>query len=341
MSRRGEVPFVAIRVGRSQDPREVLGLAAELKISRAEALGYVTQWEEMILELGDGNTGKLPDGYTARHVAVKVGWPGKPQRLERALRNAGLLSSHRKRLMHAYWRTSVTGEYALKRAERREDDRLRKKAERDAARATAGEGAGDVPPESDRTSAGRPQDVHTESGHKESNNGAAQPPPLPPAHRAGGVGEERWRWLLNNHKRPRDARRCIPLLDAMPDEDWALVQFATALQGVPWPYKRSRKVRVLALDTHALIAKQAYLEFRPEWVEKLDREKRPSVERRAVPRPAPVEDSAERALQQQKAVKFVLELLADDTASEEEKEKARRRFVVAHPDIPPPWLSPS
>ena len=67
--RRGEVPFVAIRVGRSHDAKEVLGLAAELKIQRATALGFVALWEEFLLEVGDNLTGRV-SGYKPHHLAA-------------------------------------------------------------------------------------------------------------------------------------------------------------------------------------------------------------------------------------------------------------------------------
>lgn len=328
-SRRGEVPFVAIRVGRSQDPREVLGLARELKVSRATALGFVALWEEMILEVGDAITGRLK-GYSANHIAAKLDFSGPPRRLLDALKTAGLLASHRGVFVHPYWRQSVTGQYASDRAELRESWRLKKQAQRDAGQ------PGDVP----AMSPGRLGDNGgTSQGTADidrlTNGNGAQTPPLAPPRAGGDPGASRWEWLLAHHKRPMDAPRCTSYLSSLSDEDWALVQWVTELPPGGGPLKLSRKKRVLAMDTHALLAKQAFLQLRPEWVEKLRRDRAP--ERRSTPRPPapPAEDEA--AVRATRAVAFVLAQLADPDLTDADKEQAKARFRTAHPEAPPPW----
>lgn len=325
-SRRGEVPFVAIRVGRSNDPREVLGLAQELKIPRALALGYVAIWEEMILELGDALTGRLPSGYTAAHVAAKLGFTGKPARLIAALKAAGVLGTHRGVFLHSYWRASITGQYAIEKAQLREEWREKKRQQRagDVPELSQGHG-GDVPP----VSSGK-TDINqfTESG---------APPPQPPARGGGSLGATRWEWLKDHHERPSNSRACIKYLEVMTDEDWALLQWVLTPAEAGGPYKLSRKKRVLGLDTHRFLANEAYLQLRPEWRAKLAHDakpKRPPTALAAVPREDPKAEAAKRAAA---AAAFIVELLADDGLEPAEKEAAKARWVASHPDVPPPW----
>jgi hypothetical protein len=331
MARRGEVPFVAIRVGRSNDPRETLSIARELKCSRATALGYVALWEELILEVGDAVSGRLPKGYSATHVAAKLDFDGPPRRIVEVLKSAGLLAQQRTTLLHPYWRQSVTGQYAKDRADQREYWRGLKAKQR----AEHGR-PGDVP----GTSPGIPETSHETADIKAERNGitGASPPPSPPP--GGGLaGASRWDWLRQHHRRPMNPRGCMVYLAALSPDEWALVQWLTALPPGGGPYKLSRKKRVLELDTHALLSKQAFLQLLPEWREKLRRDQQP--ERRAVPRVAPVDDGAELERRRASAVAFVLAQLGDAELSEAAKEKARARFIAAHPDIPPPWDAPA
>lgn len=333
MSRRGEVQFVAIRVGRSQDPRECLGLAHELKVEVPTALGYLALWEEMVLELGDARTGRLPKGYTAVHIAAKLHWPGRPHRLIEALKRAGVLATHKTVFLHPYWRTSTTGSYALERARLREFWRDKKARQR--AEDVQGDG-GNVPEMSPGTSLGT-ADIDQVT---ESRNGS---PPAPPEG-GQGQGAARWEWLREHHRNPSGARACIKYLDALPDEEWLLVQWLAGLPKGGGGYIALSKKRVLELDTHQLLAKQAYLRILPDWRAKLRRDR--EGDRRAVPRPVDVEkersareaDNAQRTAQ---AAAFVLAQLADADVSEREKERIRERWRVAHPDAPAPWESPS
>lgn len=328
-SRRGEVPFVAIRVGRSNDPREVLGLARDLGCSRATALGYVALWEELILEVGDATTGKIK-GYSAPHIAAKLDWPGKPARLLEALRRAGLLASHRGVFSHAYWTSSVTGQYASDRAEQREHWRLQKQQQR----------AQDVPKDVRETSDDvRETSSRTADIKKERKDNGASPPPDPP-QAGGALGASRWRWLRENHKRPSGERLCLRYLEAMSEDDWALIQWLAKLPagggGLIPPWKK----RVLKLNTHQLIAKQAYLEILPEWGEKLRQDRRPPRGAPAAVAAAASSDRSEEAKRLADSIAFVLTALADPTLSDSDKEAHRTRWVKAHPGEPAPWEAP-
>jgi hypothetical protein len=183
--RRGEIPFVAVRVGRSNDPREVLGLARELRIHRAQALGFLMLWEELILEVGDARAGRV-QGYTAAHLAAKLGWEGPPGKLLEALKHAGVLVTHRGTMVHPYWGRSPTGIYSRMRAERRDQWAESKRKQRN------GEaGPVDVHVDVNRTSAG----LHPMSGGNVGSidrsierTPTSPPPPPPPPRRGGGGG---------------------------------------------------------------------------------------------------------------------------------------------------------
>lgn len=327
-SRRGEVPFVAIRVGRSNDPREVLGVSRELKCSRAEALGFVALWEELILEVGDAISGRVK-GYAAVHIATKLGFEGSPAKIVNALKAAGLLATQRGVFLHPYWAQSVTGQYARDRAELRERWRLKKAEQR----------AEDVPAVS-RGQAG--DNGGTSMGTADidrliNGNGGAAPPPAPRLS-PGGAGSARWEWMLKNHDRPRNSRACIRYLDAMTEEDWALCQWVvTRPPAGSAPLSLSRK-RVRRLDSHRFLASEAFLELRGEWVEKLAQEKRP-------PRPAgrpkssPAEDLAsDNARRLMQATAYILAKLKDDEIPAAEKEAAKVKWMSLHPEVsPPPW----
>jgi len=335
MSRRGEVQFVAIRVGRSNDPRECLGLAIELKVERATALGYLALWEEMILELGDARSGRLPRGYTAAHIAAKLGWKQQPRRLIEALKRAGVLATHKSVFLHPYWKTSTTGSYALERARMRDYWRERQAQQR-AAKHTE-----DVPGDTTES----PPGVHeTSSGTtdiNQSTESGASPPPAPP--RAGGsVGAARWEWVLKNHKRPANPEACTRYLGGLTDENWALVQWICGLPPGGGGLIPLWKKRVLRLDTDRLLAKGAFLQLRPEWVEKLGQDQRTAA-RKSKPREAA---SPERELERSETEKiaraaaaapFVLAQLKDPGLSDAQREKVKARWRAAHPDVAPPW----
>jgi hypothetical protein len=339
MNRRGEVPFVAIPVGQSNDPREVLGLARELKISRATALGYVALWQEMILERGDAMTGTLK-GYSPMHVAEKLGYEGSPKKLLEAMKRAGWVTSHRGTFKFPGWKQSATGEYAKNRAERREWERWRKAEQRRKQREAelAGDGGQnnvqDVPGDVPGTTVGRPTPVPWEGVHKERKESVGQPP-QPPAERGEGRGYARWRWVLENHQRPTNPEPCVKLLDAMPDEDWPLFQWVSLAPEAGGPRSSSRKKRVLELDSHQILVKRAYLQFRREWDAKLREAERPKggTSRPAAPKADPAAAGAARAAS---ALTFVLAQLADET-SEAKKAAIQARFAKLHPDVPVPW----
>jgi hypothetical protein len=336
--RRGEVPFVAIRVGLSNDPR-VLALARELKVERATALGYVALWQELILEVGDALTGRIK-GYTAQHVAAKLGHEGNPRRLVDALKRAGELAQHRGTLRHPSWGESITGHYAARKAEDRETWTRQKNAQRDAARLAALEAAGaqppheqgvDVHPVSTWTRGGRPPAVQVENAHKERKGPPGQPP-QPPAKRGESKGFARWRWVLDNHHSPMNPSGCARILEAMTDEDWELFRWASTPAPDGGPRSSSRKMRILAADSYRILSTGAYLKFRPEWREKL-RPKNGAPKAGAAPKADPAAAAASRTAA---ALPFVLQQLEDEP-SEEKRAKIRARFEQLHPGVPLPW----
>jgi hypothetical protein len=318
--------FVAIPIGLSDDPKECLGLAHELKVERATALGYLVLWNELMLQRGDARSGRLKD-YSAKHIAAKLGWTGPPRRLIDALKAAGVLTTQRQVFMHPYWRQSITGQYAIERARLRDFWRDKKAQQR------AAEHQGDVPgdvPESPRDNVG-------------TSLGTADIDQVTPPPQAGGSsGASRWGWVLKNHKRPTNPVACTRYLAALTDENWALVQWICGLPpgggGLIPPWKK----RALRLDTDRLLAKGAFLQLRPEWEEKLRTDRR-TAERGKAPRQAaaPEHDlerrNSEKIARAASAAPFVLEQLADPNVPETEKEKVRARWRAAHPDVPAPW----
>lgn len=327
-SRRGEVSFVAIRVGRSNDPREVLGLARELKIGRATALGYLALWEEFILEVGDAFTGRVK-GYAAPHIAAKLDWPGSPRRLIDALKRAGVLATHRGVFLHPYWLQSITGQYARDRAELREHWRKKKAEQR------AGQ-QGDVPqlsPGQGGDGEGTSQGTADIDRGSNGSAGAAGPPG--PPHGGGRLGAARWEWIRGHHKRPSNSRACTRYLDVMTEADWALCQWVVGLATNPGSLKLSRKKRVLGLDAHKFLATEAYLQFAPEWEAK-QRESTAPVEVRALRASLEDEEKARKA----SAVAYVLAALGDPELTEGEKAKIRQRWQGNNPGEAPPWEAP-
>jgi hypothetical protein len=334
-----------MRVGRGQDPREVLGLAGDLKIDPATALAYVLLWEEFVLEVGDAITGRVV-GYTVKHLAVKLGWRGTPRRLSDGLRDAGLLQVQRQTLIHPYWRATITGQYARQRAEQREADRLRKRRarNRDGDPADAGDHASD---DVTRTSAGHGQESGgrraDSSGNPDINqptNGApgapgAAPPPGPPVP-GGSMGASRWEWIRANHRRPANSRACTRYLDAMTAEDWDLCRWVVSLPARGLPGSSSRKKRVLGLDSHKFLATEAYLQFSPEWREKQIAEKAPPVKR-----PRNVEPVSDEDQRWTMAISFVLAQLADADLTTAEKDEIRAKWRQRWPDRTPPWEKPA
>ena len=320
--RRGEVPFVAIRVGRSNDPREVLGLARELKVHRATALGYLALWEELILEVGDARVGRVY-GYSAEHLAAKLGWEGSPRRLVDALKGAGVLTTHRGVLVHPYWPRSTTGIYARMRSDRREEWRLKKQAQRTAA-------GGDVPGDVSGTSEGRPHGVpgKVQIDRSIDRGDRAPPPPAPPPQGGGEPGSARWDWMQLHHKRPRNSQACTRLLRAMSDESWALCQWVVELAEGGWPRSLSRKKRVGTLDSHRFLATEAFLELLPEWRGKLQGESRTR-------QPSNVEQP--NGAREAQGIAYLLAQLSDVDLTDGDKNRIRARWATLHPENPTPW----
>jgi hypothetical protein len=320
MRRRGEVPFVAVRVGRSNDPREVLSLARELKTIPATALGFVVLWEEFLLEVGDAMTGRIK-GYSAEHIAAKLGWVGQPKKLIEALKNAGLLKTQRNVYFHPYWLQSITGQYARERAELREQWREAKRRQK--------EKNGDQ--EFLQDSFGKGEDVHPVSDRKTDINqlrDSAEPSPQPPPGGGGEKGSARWEWVQENHKRPRNSQACIKYLGAMTDENWALCQWVVEQARPGGALSLSRKKRALALDSYRFIANEAFLEFLPERRQKLEGQKR------ATAAAASVEPTKDK---EATSIAFLIEQLNDPDLPDDKKTKLRTRWRDQNPDASPPW----
>lgn len=333
MSQRGETAFVAMRVGRIHDPREVLSLAAELKVRPVEALGYVLLWEEFILEVGDALTGRVK-GYRPQDIAAKLTYDkGKPATLIRAMENAGVLRQQRSTFFHPFWLETVTGHYARQRAERREYEREKKQRQRNAhaealaAALAAANGETFVPGDTLGTAGGQPgESLGSPTGSpdikKERNGsgGASRPPNPPPS--GGSLGEQRWEWLKQHHKRPRNPPVCIRYLEAMTAEDWALCQWVVTDARKSGAPSLSQKKRVFSMHTQKFLAEAAYLEFLPEWREKqLPREVTSLVEQiQTTDRER--KDSARAFIQAQ---------MSDPDLTDEQKQRARELWLRSHP----------
>lgn len=332
MSRRGEVPFVAVRVGRSYDVKEVLGLADDLKIERATALGYLVLWEEMILESGDALTGRLK-GYTAAHVAAKLGWKGKPARLIDALKRAGVLSPHKGTFIFPDWRNTITGDYAHKKATDREAWRRQKQAQKDdAARRALESNGADVSVDSTWNGGGRPPSVQAENGQKERKDSAGTAPPAP-AQSAGELASRRWGWLREHHKRPTNSEGCRKILGPMADEDWRMIQWALTPGGEGGGLSTLSKKRLMRRTSYDFLRNEAYLEIRPQWVEKLRLEARPK-NGHARPAPAAELDQAEADQRRASALAFVLATASDPDADPKKKARVKAQYEAAYGPIP-------
>ncbi|HKQ96957.1 MAG TPA: hypothetical protein VJV75_03700 [Candidatus Polarisedimenticolia bacterium] len=325
--RRGEVNFVASRVGRSTDPRECLGLAKQLRCSRATALGYLILWEEFVLEAG--TRGRV-HGYSASHIAAKLDYDGRPNKLIDALRVAGVLKRHRGTYLHAYWSESITGSYAEERIRLREYERDRKRTQRaNEAAARTAEAAGvknGVPGMSqghNGTSRGTNGTVPATADIDQGSSSGGIPPSPPLS--GGGLGSERWAWILDHHPTPINPRPCVRYLDVMTTEDWELCKWVVEGFGQPGWLDSSRKKRTRRLNSHKFLASAAYLQFRKEWSKKLQDQSVASVVAELADAERQGIDSARR---------FVELQLADPTLSDAEKDRARRRWATLYPDHP-------
>ena len=336
MSRRGEVPFVAVPVGRSQNVKEILGLAAELKIPRAQALGYRVLFEELILSDGDARTGTVK-GYTVAHLVTHLGHKGDGRKLVEALKRAGWFAMHRNTFKLVDWADSITGQYAARKAEDRETWRRQKQAQKAAAAAAAlGSNGVDVHLDSTWNGGGRPPVFQVENGQKERKDSTPDHPPAP-ALRAGELASRRWEWLLSNHKRPTNPDGCRRILGAMSAEDWAMIQWALTPGSKGGGLLSLSKKRIGRKTAYDFLRNGAYLEIRPEYLEKLRAEQRPAAtpETRERQRRSEADEVAARKAG---AVAFVLAQLKDDTITEAKKEAIKRKWLETHGG-PGPWES--
>lgn len=318
MARRGEANFVAVRIGFWNDPH-IQVMAQQLRVSLNEAGGYVLRWEELVLAVGDAQTGRVK-GYTPQYLALAVGWKGRPEKLIEGLKTVGVLASHRGTFTHPFWAETRTGEYAIRRA--LEADRVAKW------RRGEGPAPGEAGVQSaDGTGSVRVQnaDGTSNSGIKEGREYAYAHPPAPPQE-GGGVGLTRWEWLLENHDRPRNKGACVKYLEAMPEDEWSLVQFAVTLRKKPGGANIGRRKRAWLLTSDDFLRKGAYLEFRREWQEKLRGPKAPANGKQ--PEVVDLISNSD---------KFILAQLADPELSDAEKERIRSGWKAKHPNEAPPW----
>jgi hypothetical protein len=331
-NRRGEANFVALRLGFWHDPRLVLGLARDLKIPRGLAGAYVAQWEEFVLEVGDARTGRVK-GYSAEHIAAVLDFPGRPARLVDALKKTGVLSIQRGTFVHPFWLETRTGQYALKRCKDAERQRpIDATLSTETPRSNRGDSADD------------PTSFHGRSDSKEGRDSAESPPtPL-----AGGVacGRERWAELLKIAPRPQNPRECIPLLERLSAEDWELVQFVYALRLNPPPNIGVRK-RAWTAGTDRFLKNELFLNFRQEWVQKLEAEKAPKkTEDQIAAEVAEAEakrlrleklEEHRRDKKRQEMRLYLVQEVTDPDKPERVKEAARKKWQSEFPSEAPPW----
>ena len=312
MSRRFEGSFVAVPLTRMDDPKEVIGLARDLKIETFGAVGLATMWEAFVLAVGDQKTGRVR-GYTADQLAARLGWPPKrPAReLIEGLKRAGLLKQERNRdFVHPYWENSTTGIYAAMREERRGGDRERKRAQREREML---EEVKDVTRDVRVT--------NTESGHRSIEGHPDQNPPDPPEK--GGAGFARW----ENLKKLRplwcvDSRTCIRVLDDVSPAHWEMIEWFVRVALEPkWVGgpSSSKKIVLANRNSRLLCTRANYIKILPIWQEELGR--RAEAER---PRQTEVEKNAENRIHLRK---YANDCLAHPESTEAEKERARRTLT--------------
>lgn len=328
--RRGETQFVAVRLGFWTDARVVLGLARELKCSAGEAGSYVLRWEEFVLSVGDALTGRVK-GYTLEHLAVAVGWPGKPRKLADALVRAGVLKTQRSILLHPYWLETRTGIYALGRRE----DADRQQLVRDHARGKHEGGAAEGCPKCGRSTNGHPteggpsMDGFRTSESKEERT-SADTPPSPPQ---GGdlKGSARWGWLLEHAPNPQNEKACREILAKLSDEEWVWVQHAYGWLDPSRGPLMPKKKKVLGWPTDNFLRRGAYLQFRPQTP------KKPRHENGAA-KPAiklvQMEDTPQAREERERAI--LAGMVLDQTRTYAQKKKAIEAFNQRYPENPIP-----
>jgi len=341
--RRGEVPFVAVPLGRLDDPREVIDLADALKIHPAQALGYLVRLDAFVLKFGDAYTGKVK-GYTSRHLAVELGHEGKPDKLVAALKKIKVLSVHRGTIGIVAWRESITGQYAARKAQDRDDWARQKVAQRAAARASALAAAGapvvhpDVHPVSTWTGGGHPPAVHLDGGQKERKGQGRTDPPDPPLTR-GELASRRWAEIDKTARNPNNPEGCKKFAERISEAEWA--QCIWVLQGCPGGASRSssRKTRILDRGAYEILRSGDWRRFRGEWEEKLRQDARPKNGHARPPAPPP-DAAADEAERKAAALLFVLHALADADVPTKKKAKIRAEYEAAHGPIPEESLLP-
>lgn len=320
-ARRGEGLYLAWKIGRSKHVREVIGLADDLKCSRAEAVGYLVMWEELILREGDALIGRV-HGYRPKDLARELGWTRSPTILIRGLVEAGVLRTHRATFNHPYWLSTITGQHAREKIRQREDWARQKRQQRgsDVHPDSAGHGV-DVHPDSTRTA-----DIKKErkKGHPDPDS-----PPSPPPE-AGGVGSARWKRMELLHPSPMNPAGCTPILAAMDDEKWALCLWVLENREKAGLSSLSRKKRAFTMNCYEFLRKAAYLQFSPEYRRNL-----------AAPPPRSLAvETAELERERLEAKRRSLrELLEDPDCPEKEKERQRALYMRANPGDKLEWLS--
>lgn len=331
-ARRGEVPFVAVPVGHADDEKEILGLAADLKIHRAQALGYWVMWKELMLRRGDARRGVLKD-FEAAHIAARLGHSNIPKLLA-ALKRAGLLATQRKTFRDPTWSESITGQYAMRKAEDRETWARQKAAQRAAAQASVlGSNGADVHPMSTWTDGGRPPHVQVENGQKERKESGGHLPPTPPQG-GGELASRRWDWLLAHHKRPSNPKGCMRILAEISEDDWRMIQWAWSPAAEGGGLISLSKKRIMRRTSYEFLRNGAFVEIRPQWVEKLRGEQRPKAAPQAAARRRAAEEG-DAASRKHDAGVFLLQQLRDEP-DEAKREALKRRWIAAHGG-PGPW----
>lgn len=334
--------WVASEDGLEDNPK-ILSMARALKVPRALAYWYVMRWRRFILNYSTNlEAGTIPKIHTADDVAAFLEFKGPAKRLVDELRRGGFLATRRGGgFCYPGWADTVTGHYVLKRA----GDARRKEETREAAR-RAREGGGDEQRSSGKpedgphpvrgqavdASADSPRPVHGETDIKKespSEDGRAGPPD-PPLQ----GGADRWRWLLENAPRPQNPSACIPILDRMPPDEWALVQRAYGTLTEVSPGGGSiylRRKKALEAPTDVFLRKGAHWQFV---------ERKPATAKRVKrPAEAPKEDpAAVVARERAQAVSLLLDRLADPDVPESKKERLRAEWTANHGDAP--WLEP-
>jgi len=332
-----DMPYLCWPVGRSGDVKEILGVAAALRLSRFHVIGWVVRWEELVFT--HGNASGLVAEYNPRDLAAALDWKGDVSRLMRVLSDAGLVKRagpSGKSLLHPSWMRSRTAAFLREKeetrrywrewkAEKRRTLREMAKAGKEAAAAAAEGGGGAF--SSENVSNGHPVDVRLPSKNVQRipplrKEGHPDPdaPPTPRAD-AGGVGFARWEIVQRLHPSPMNPEGCKRLLQAMSAEDWALCLWVLENREREGLSSISKKKRAFVMNAYEFIRKGAFHMFRPERA-------RTEAARAAPKEKSPAEVELERREDARRALR---ELLDDPDAPEAKKQKRRDMHLRAHP----------